>query len=147
MEQPADTSGSVLLLPGARLRLLFVFRSSRELSILLVALIASAAVAGAKVAFAVVLGQIFELVSQLGGAFITADTALARVSMWCAILTGLGAFKAVSAACFMTCWIVHGEYRARSVRSRIFRSLLTKKLAWIESRPNGLASITTALQT
>ncbi len=47
----------------------------------------------------------------------------------------------------MASWIVHGEARAKTVRDRLFHSLLAKTMGWFDGRPNGTASITAELQT
>src|SRR5512142_443130 len=113
---------------------LFVFWKPRELAILLPAILASVVVAGAKVAFAVVLGMIFQETANIGSGDITADEGLSRIAILCLALTGTGLLKALSSACFMALWILHGESRARTIWSRLFRSLLHNSMAWFDSR-------------
>ncbi len=80
--------------PNASFRHLFVFSGNRERTVVLSALFSSALLAGAKIAFAVILGMIFEAVSMLGSSSISASDALAQVSVYCLALTSLGAAKA-----------------------------------------------------
>ena len=126
---------------------LFVFWKRRELSILAPATLASTAVAGAKISFAVVLGMIFQEVANLGSGFITGEECLARVGVLCLVLAGIGLLKALSGAFFMALWILHGEMRARIARGRLFQSLLTKSMAWFDNLEDGTTGIMTELQT
>ncbi len=132
---------------GASFKHLFLFATRRERVLLAPAILTSALLAGTKIIYAVILGLIFETVSQLGSFTITADDALTQVSVYCIILTGLGAFKAVISALFMSAWIAHGESRAQTIRTSLLKCLFTKPLSWFDARHNGAASLTTELQS
>jgi hypothetical protein len=125
---------------------LFVLWEWKELKILLPGILSAALVAGAKSAFAVVLGLIFEEVSRLGGGATTAAEALSQISKLCLVLTGLGVFKAVASAVFMGLWIAHGESRIRTVRARLFDVLCRRRLEWFDMQEDGFAGLTTEIQ-
>ncbi len=128
-------------------RFLFVFWTVQELSVLVSAVLASAWVAGAKTAYALILGLIFDIVAELGGSSLTPGETLSHISQWCLVLTGLGGLKAVGAMFFMGLWIVHGELRAKMVRRHLLWSIMGKEMAWFDACHEGMASIVAGLQT
>lgn len=131
----------------ASLEHLFVFWSSRELAVFLVAVLAAAGVAGAKTAYALILGQFFDFITQFGSGAATSEQTVSRVGTYCLVLTGLGAAKALLSAVFMFLWITHGEVRAKAVRQHLFRSLLYRNMSWFDLRQDGMASLMTAQYT
>lgn len=126
---------------------LFVARTHQDIIIALLATAASAAVAAVKTAYALLLGQIFQVISDYGSGTLSAHDTLTEVGKWCLGLTALGVGMAVCAALLMGLWIVHGEARARTVRLRLFQSLLGKEMAWFDTRGGGMASLMTEQYT
>ncbi|KAL1895694.1 ATP-dependent permease [Sporothrix stenoceras] len=126
---------------------LFVAHTCQDMFICLLATAASAAVAAAKTAYALLLGQIFQVISDYGSGTLSAHDTLREVGKWCLVLTALGIGMAVCASLLMGLWIVHGEARARTVRLRLFGSLLSKEMAWFDTRGGGMASLMTEQYT
>jgi len=134
----------------ASFRHLFLSWTPQELPVLLPAVAASLLLAGSKAAYTVILGRVFDVVAALGRGSNDDDmmvVARNTIAVWCLALTGLGAFKAVAASCFMGQWILHGETRVRAVRRALFQALLAKEMAWFDTRVGGMASLLTALNT
>ncbi|CAK7218354.1 ATP-dependent permease [Sporothrix bragantina] len=127
---------------------LFVARTRQDIIVVLFATSASAAVAAAKTAYALVLGEIFQVITDYGSGTLLAHDTLHQVGRWCLWLTVLGVAMAVFSALLMGLWIVHGETRARTVRRRLFKALLSKEMAWFDTRRGGgMASLMTEQYT
>ncbi|ERT00505.1 hypothetical protein HMPREF1624_03878 [Sporothrix schenckii ATCC 58251] len=132
---------------SAGLSHLFVACTRQDVIVALLATTASAAVAGAKTTYALLLGQIFQVITDFGSDTSSAHDTLIQVGRWCLGLTVLGIGMAVCTALLMGLWIIHGETRARTVRLRLFKSLLSKEMAWFDTRAGGMASLMTEQYT
>ncbi|EFX02238.1 ABC a-pheromone efflux pump [Grosmannia clavigera kw1407] len=132
---------------AASVQHLFVAWTCGELSILVPAVAASAVVAGAKTAYALILGEIFQTISDFGSGRVSVHDTVRTISTWCLGLVGLGAGKALISFLMMVMWITHGESRARSVRLQLFQSLLEKEMAWFDTRRGGMSSLMTEQNT
>ncbi|CAK7566305.1 MAG: ATP-dependent permease [Sporothrix epigloea] len=127
---------------------LFVASTRQDGVIILSATAASAAVAACKTAYALILGQVFQVITDYGSGAFPAHEALQRVGRWCLWLAVLGVGMAVCSALLMGLWIVHGETRARKVRRCLFDALLVKDMAWFDTRRGGgVASLMTEQYT
>ncbi|CAK7267785.1 ATP-dependent permease [Sporothrix epigloea] len=127
---------------------LFVAGTRQDSVIALAATLASAAVAACKTAYALILGNVFQVISDYGSGALSAHETLHTVGRWCLWLTVLGLGMAIFSALLMGLWIVHGEARARRVRRRLFDALLAKDLAWFDTRRGGgVASLMTEQYT
>ncbi|EFY91496.1 ABC a-pheromone efflux pump AtrD [Metarhizium acridum CQMa 102] len=110
-------------------RLLF-FTRKQHIGVLSAALGAAALVAALRTLLSVVLGRIFDIISQLGQGARTGQIALADVSTWCLVLVGLGIGSWMANSLFLGLWIVFGELQAREARKRAFTSLLSQRPEW-----------------
>ncbi|CAK7272088.1 ATP-dependent permease [Sporothrix epigloea] len=127
---------------------LFVASSRQDGFIILSATAASAAVAACKTAYALILGKVFQVITDYGSGAFPAHETLHQVGRWCLWLTVLGVGMAVCSALLMGLWIVHGETRARKVRRCLFDALLAKDMAWFDTRRGGgVASLMTEQYT
>ncbi|TWU77474.1 hypothetical protein ED733_006993 [Metarhizium rileyi] len=122
-------------------RLPFFFTKREHLGILSAAIGAAALVAGLRALLSVVLGRIFEIVSQFGQGAIAGHKALADVSTWCLVLVGLGIGSWMANSSFISLWIVFGELQARDARKHVFRGLLLKPVEWFASLRDGVEGL------
>ncbi|CAK7225247.1 ATP-dependent permease [Sporothrix eucalyptigena] len=126
---------------------LFVACTRQDVLVAVLATSASAAVAAAKTAYALLLGETFQAITDYGSGSLSAHNTLHQVGRWCLWLTVLGVGMAIFSALLMALWIVHGETRARTVRLKLFQSLLAKDMAWFDKRGGGMASLMTEQYT
>ncbi|KAL7796804.1 P-loop containing nucleoside triphosphate hydrolase protein [Trichoderma ceciliae] len=126
---------------------LFSFTRWNHAGSLTAAVVASAAFAAIKSVHSVVLGQIFNVVSDFGAGHRSGSETLAKISHWGLILLGLGIANWLASAAFLSLWVIFGELQANSVRQDIFESLLSKKMAWFDSLNQGISSLLVRIQT
>lgn len=132
---------------GATWNDLFVFNTPRQLGVMPCALATACAAATGKAIYTIMLGKIFDVVSKYGAGALDESEALTQVSRWCAYLCALGVGFWIFNGLEMLMWMVSGELRAKSARRTLFSSLLQKKMAWYDSRDDGMASLITRIQT
>ena len=148
-EPPKTTEAETTISPPARSswKHLFAFMRFPHTGPLLAALLASAATAGLKTALAVVLGEIFDVISDYGLGERSSSGTLSAISRWSVILVGIGVGNWMANSAFLALWIIFGELQATSVRQGIFESLLSKDMAWFDSQEEGLSSFLVRIQT
>lgn len=122
-------------------------RTRQDVSVALFATAASAAVAAAKTTYALLLGEIFQVITNYGSGTLSAHDTLQQVVTWCLALTALGIGMAVFSSLLMMLWILNGETRARTVRIRLFQALLAKDMTWFDTRRGSIASLMTEQYT
>lgn len=127
-------------------RHLFAFMERRHAGSLIMAVIAAACAAGAKTSYAVLLGKVMDIVTPLGAGTISKESAMAGVTLWCIILTAVGAGVWLFNSAFMAAWVIFGELTAKSTRQTIFGSLLYKEMAWFDSQDEGVSSALSSIQ-
>lgn len=126
---------------------LFSFTRWSHAGSLIAALVASAAFASIKSVLSVILGNIFDVVSDFGASHRSGSETLDKISHWGLILLGLGIANWLASTAFLSLWIVFGELQANSVRQDVFESLLTKKMSWYDSLDQGISSLLVRIQT
>ncbi|KAK0630411.1 P-loop containing nucleoside triphosphate hydrolase protein [Bombardia bombarda] len=104
-------------------------------------------VAAGRTAYSVLLGRIFECVSQWGATAIDGETFLAQVGRWCLYMTLLGLGMWLAAGVDVALWVMVGESGARTARETLFASFLKKTTAWYDMRENGMSSLMVGIQT
>ncbi|UKZ64899.1 uncharacterized protein TrAtP1_006106 [Trichoderma atroviride] len=109
---------------------LFSFTRWNQAAPLTAALAASAAFAAIKSIYPIFLGKIFNIVSDFGAGRRSGNETLHEISHWSQILIGLGIVNCLSGSAFLSLWVTFGELQAKSVRQDIFKSLLSKNIAW-----------------
>lgn len=127
-------------------RHLFVFTERRYATILGFAIIAAVLVAATKTLYAILLGQIMDLVTPLGAGTISSTTAMEGVRMWCLVLTGVGVAIWAFNSALMALWVISGELSAKSARESLFSSLLSKEMAWFDRQEEGVSSALSRMQ-
>lgn len=132
---------------GATWKHLFVFtQRRRQVGFLGLAIAASLLVAAVKTVFAILLGRIMDVVSPLGAGSIDGRTAMAGVTVWCVVLTGIGVASWAFNSALMALWIVFGELVAKTARKTIFEDMLEKEMAWFDGHDEGLSSALSGMQ-
>ncbi|KAL5612284.1 hypothetical protein BROUX41_000177 [Berkeleyomyces rouxiae] len=133
--------------PQQKWRNLFVFTRRRHLLCIIVALAASAIVAGLKIFMIIAIGKIFEIVTDFGAGLTSSSDGLASVSRWCWILTVTGGAAWVFNSGFMAAWIRFGELQAETARRELFGALLQRDMAWFDLQDNGIQSVMTRIES
>ncbi|KAF4827050.1 ABC transporter B family member 6 [Colletotrichum tropicale] len=120
---------------------LFAFTEWKHLSILVLAVVTACICAAVKTGYALILGQIFQVIADYGSGILDDADALSQTSRWCVILccVGLGALGAN--ASLMSSWILFGEFQARQARQNIFQDLLHQRMSWYDCQADGTPSI------
>jgi ATP-binding cassette, subfamily B (MDR/TAP), member 1 len=126
---------------------LFAFTKLSHTATLIGALISSALAAGFKVGLAVVLGQVFNLISDYASGTRSGDSTVSSVARWSFIIFGLGLGNWIVNSIFLFLWVVFGELQASSVRQDTFLSLLSKDMSWFDSQEQGVSSLLARIQT
>lgn len=126
---------------------LFSFTRWNQAAPLIAALTASAVFAAIKSIYPIFLGKIFNIVSDFGAGRRSGSETLHEISHWSQILIGLGIVNCLSGSAFLSLWVTFGELQAKSVRQDIFKSLLSKNIAWFDSLDQGISSLLTRIQT
>jgi ATP-binding cassette subfamily B (MDR/TAP) protein 1 len=126
---------------------LFAFTKLSHSGPLLAALMSSAIAACFKVALAVVLGQVFDLIGEFGSGTRSGHSTMIHVARWTLIIFGLGIGNWIAHSAFLALWIMFGELQASSVREDTFHSLLSKDMSWFDSQDQGVSSLLVRIQT
>ncbi|KAL7927093.1 P-loop containing nucleoside triphosphate hydrolase protein [Trichoderma austrokoningii] len=126
---------------------LFSFTRWNHTAPLTAALASSAGFAAIKSIYPIFLGKIFNIVSDFGAGRRSGSETLGEISHWSLILIGLGLVNCVLGSAFLSLWVIFGELQAKSVRQEIFKSLLSKNIAWFDSLDQGISSLLVRIQT
>jgi ATP-binding cassette subfamily B (MDR/TAP) protein 1 len=128
-------------------RLLFSFTNKRHLGVLFPALASTVVVAATRILLSVILGKIFNYISQYSQGLRTGNSTLAEVSTWCIVLAGLGGGSWVANSSFLGFWIAFGEFQASEARKQVFASILLKRSQWFSSLSDGIEGLHTRIHT
>ncbi|KAM6485168.1 ABC-transporter [Trichoderma sp. SZMC 28011] len=126
---------------------LFSFTRWNHAGLLIAAVVASAAFASIKSVQSIILGKIFDVVSNFGAGHRSGNETMDQISHWGLILLGMGIGNWVASTAFLALWVIFGELQANSVRQGIFQSLLSKKMSWYDSLDQGVSSLLIRIQT
>ncbi len=126
---------------------LFTFTRRRHVPALTWALVTTISAGLLKPISAILLGNVFTDLTSYGSGKASAHETLHNVSIWCIAFTALGVAAWLFEGLFLSAWMVFGELQAHSVRERMFEGMLTKDMEWYDSRKDGIASLTSRIQT
>ena len=126
---------------------LFAFTTWSHAGPLVAALVASGAAAALKTVFAVVLGEVLDVVGDYSVGERSSTSTLSSISRWSTILIALGLGNWMANSAFLALWIAFGELQATSIRQEIFNGLLSKDMAWFDSQEQGVSSLLVRIQT
>lgn len=140
-------SSSVSSMTGYSWKLLLFFTRKQHIGIFSAALGAAALVSALRTLLSIVLGRVFDIISQLGQGARTGQIALADVSTWCLVLVSLGIGSWMVNSSFLGLWIIFGELQAREARRLVFTSLLSKRPEWFAALNDGVEGLHIRLHT
>ncbi|KAI1086788.1 P-loop containing nucleoside triphosphate hydrolase protein [Rostrohypoxylon terebratum] len=129
------------------LKHLFALTSWRHCGPLTAGIISSIFSGALRTSTAILIGNIFGVISEFGSGQLSGPDTLARVSSWCVILTLVGGAGWIVNFAFMFSWILFSELQAKNIRQRMFRALLRKDMRWFDSQEDGVASLLVRMQT
>jgi ATP-binding cassette subfamily B (MDR/TAP) protein 1 len=131
----------------ANWRSLFNFTTRHHVPNLLFAVFFSIISAFLKPTGAIFYGKIFTVLINFGTGILSPNEALRQISQWCIALVILGAISWPIEGAFLSLWITFGELQAKSIREKMFESMLEKGMDWYDLRQDGIASLMTRMQT
>ncbi|KAI1407160.1 P-loop containing nucleoside triphosphate hydrolase protein [Hypoxylon sp. FL1857] len=129
------------------LKHLFTFTTWQHCGPLVAGLVASSLSGALRTSLAILIGKIFEVISEFGSEQLNGPDTLSQVSSWCIILTLIGGAGWLVNFAFMFSWIVFSELQARNIRQQMFRALLRKDMEWFDAQEDGVASLLVRMQT
>ncbi|KAI1137319.1 P-loop containing nucleoside triphosphate hydrolase protein [Hypoxylon sp. FL0543] len=129
------------------LKHLFTFTTWQHCGILAAGLVSSLLSGALRTSLAILIGKIFEVISEFGSGQLTGPDTLGQVSSWCIILSLIGGAGWLVNFAFMSSWIVFSELQARNIRQRMFHALLRKDMEWFDGQEDGIASLLVRMQT
>jgi ATP-binding cassette subfamily B (MDR/TAP) protein 1 len=128
-------------------RALFNFTDRTHFFILVPALFLSALSGILLPAVAIFMGKYFDALTSYGAGQLSDDELVHKVLFSTYGLVLVGAATWLLKGGYFTLWLVFGEMQAKSVRDKLFQSLLLKDLEWFEMRSSGVGSLLSRLQT
>ncbi|RWA09096.1 hypothetical protein EKO27_g6011 [Xylaria grammica] len=126
---------------------LFTFTTWRHYWVLGAGLVGAVLAGAFMTSMSILLGRIFAVISQFGSGRLTGADTSAQISSWCVLLAVVGGAGFFVNFAFMFSWVAFSELQARSIRTRMFRGLLKKDMAWFDTQQDGVASLLVRLQT
>lgn len=126
---------------------LFKFTSRSHFPTLLIALVLSIASGIVIPAFAVLLGKIFNAFTTFGEGQISGPDLVKKVSTYGIALAGLGFGSGLLNAFYLGFWLVFGELQAKSVREKLFDSMLRKDMEWYDMGEFSIETLISRQQT
>ncbi|KAI0126287.1 hypothetical protein BJ170DRAFT_400662 [Xylariales sp. AK1849] len=145
VEQKAPQSTEIQDRP--KVRHLFAFTTWKHALPLTVGLIGSIFAGALKTSLAILLGEIFSVISNFGSGALLGPETISQVSRWCVILVVVGGLGWVANFIFMFAWMAFSEIQARNARHTMFRGLLKKDMEWFDCQPEGISSLLVRIQT
>ncbi|KAI1498997.1 P-loop containing nucleoside triphosphate hydrolase protein [Biscogniauxia marginata] len=131
----------------ASFRHLFVFSTWKDCSMLGTGILAAIFSGVLRIAVSIILGKIFNAITEFGIGSLTGSEILAQVSSWCVILTVLGGAGWFVNTSFVFSWVAFSELQSKNIRDRIFRGLLAKDMEWFDSQRDGIPSLLVRVET
>ncbi|KAH7078401.1 P-loop containing nucleoside triphosphate hydrolase protein [Paraphoma chrysanthemicola] len=125
---------------------LFGFTTKKHLPIFSGALLCAVVAAASLPVFAVMYGLIFQKYTDFGSGKIGSAVYRSDVTRYCLILTGVAALNWLANSVYFSFFITFGEIQARSARNRIFDALITKDMAWYDTRETGTVAFLPTVQ-
>ncbi|KYK57659.1 hypothetical protein DCS_04671 [Drechmeria coniospora] len=128
-------------------RSLFSFTCRSHLGVLMAAVLASMVIAAIRTVLSIILGKVFDIISEFGTGTRNGDSAMTAVSQWCLVLLGLGLSNWLAGTAFLGLWVAFGELQADSARREMFHRLLSRDLAWFAGLDQGISSLLVSVQS
>jgi ATP-binding cassette subfamily B (MDR/TAP) protein 1 len=96
--------------------------------------------------FAIIYGLIFRDYTDFGAGKLDSNALRSSVTRYCLILTGIASINWTANSIYFFFFLTFGELQARSARNRIFDALMSKDMAWYDTRETGTAAFLPAIQ-
>jgi ATP-binding cassette subfamily B (MDR/TAP) protein 1 len=102
--------------------------------------------------FAVIYGLVFRDYTDYSAGKLDSNALRSSVTRYCLILTGIASVNWMANSIyfffffFFFFFLTFGELQARSARNRIFDALMSKDMAWYDTRETGTAALLPAIQ-
>ncbi|PNH35644.1 hypothetical protein BJF96_g1214 [Verticillium dahliae] len=126
---------------------LFAFTRWTHCVALVPAVVASCAVGAFKTSLAVTLGLFFQYTVDVADGSVGGPETIKRTAALSVILCGLGAGHWAANTVFFASWVLFGELQAKSIRERMFKSLLKKEMSWYDSQSEGVSSLLVRIES
>ncbi|KAJ9150440.1 Alpha-factor-transporting ATPase [Pleurostoma richardsiae] len=139
--------GRVLIHEKPSWKHLFAFTRRAHAPYLASAMASTLLVAGLKTYYAIILGEIFQVVAEFGSGSSSGGDLLSGVTLWCVVLTAMGVLIWLADSAFMALWIVFGELSARSAKETLLGSMLRKEMAWFDVQAAGMSSLLAGIES
>ncbi|KAK1981629.1 ABC transporter [Colletotrichum cereale] len=126
---------------------LFAFSNCHHLPTIGTGIVAACLCAALRTTIAVVLGRMFQVISNYGSGSSSVPDTIGQIS-WLSIVIcclGLGAF--VGNTVLLTSWVVFGELQAKVARESIFGTLLAQDMSWYDKQANGIPGLLVRIET
>ena len=117
-------------------------------NLLLAVAIALSIVSGIVIpALSIFLGKLFDAFTSFGANDLDGPGLVHQVSRYGLGLVILGGISGAFNAAFFASWLVFGELRAKRAREQSFKAMLSKDMAWFDTRETGIAALASRIQT
>ncbi|CCF41210.1 multidrug resistance protein [Colletotrichum higginsianum] len=120
---------------------LFAFSKLHHLPTLVAGIFATCMCADLRTAFAVVIGQMFQIISNYGSEVSGSSDTITQASQLSITICCLGAGILVGNAVVLSSWVVFGELQAKSARTSVFSRLLAHEMSWYDMRTDGIPGL------
>jgi ATP-binding cassette subfamily B (MDR/TAP) protein 1 len=125
---------------------LFGFTTKKHLPIFTGAMLSALIAAATLPVFAIIYGLIFRDYTDYGAGKLDSIALRSSVTRYCLILTGIASVNwMANSVCFFF-FVTFGELQARSARNKIFDALMSKDMAWYDTRETDTAAFLPAMQ-
>jgi ATP-binding cassette subfamily B (MDR/TAP) protein 1 len=125
---------------------LFGFTTRKHVPILSGAMLSAFIAAATLPVFAIIYGLIFRDYTDYGAGKLDSSGLRSSVTRHCLILTGIATLNWVANSVYFFFILTFGELQARGARNKIFDALISKDMAWYDTRETGTAAVLTAVQ-
>ncbi|WQF87851.1 Putative Type 1 protein exporter [Colletotrichum destructivum] len=109
---------------------LFAFSKLHHLPTLVAGIFAACICAALRTAFAVVIGQMFQIISNYGSEVSGSSNTITQASQLSITICCLWAGILVGNAVVLSSWVLFGELQAKSARTSVFSRLLAHEMSW-----------------
>jgi ATP-binding cassette subfamily B (MDR/TAP) protein 1 len=125
---------------------LFLFTRRAHLAVFIPAVLISAIAGLLQPAMAILFGRFFDAFSDYASQKINGSTFMDRTLSNVHGLLVIGVCTLLLKGSLLTLWLVFGELQSKSVRDRLFQSLLARETKWFDARTTGVDTLLSRLQ-
>ncbi|KAK2017243.1 ABC transporter [Colletotrichum eremochloae] len=126
---------------------LFAFSRYHHLPTIGTGIVAVFICATLRIALALVLGRIFQVISNYGTGLSSTPDTIVQISRLSIIICCLGLAAFVANAVLLTSWVTFGELQAKVAREEIFGKLLAQDMSWYDKQADGIPGLLVRVET